>query len=131
MNFLKSLTAVACGLPAMYTASPAVAEMVTSPMALNISAQPLGDALSEFARQSGLQVVFYATVSEGIVAPSVVGKYTADAALKKMLATSGLTYDYVNDHTVAVRPLKLSQSNDRGLSQGSSSAGEESRNLAE
>jgi iron complex outermembrane receptor protein len=73
---------------------------------LNIQPLPLGDALNEFARQTGLQVVLFADVGAGITTPGVSGNYTADDALAKLLAGTGLTYEYINERTIAVRATK-------------------------
>ena len=38
-------------------------------VALDISSQPIGDALNEFAHQAGLQVVFYTEIGKGLTSP--------------------------------------------------------------
>jgi iron complex outermembrane recepter protein len=90
-----------------FVATFAIAQPQTqSSVALNIEPLPVGDALNELARQTGLQVVLFADVSEGITTPRVRGNYTTDAALEKLLAGTGLRHEYLNDRTIAVRLAK-------------------------
>lgn len=70
---------------------------------LRITAQPLDEALQEFARQSGMQVIFFSALTEGIQSPEVKGKYTVAAALKELLAGSGLSFRVINSRTVEIR----------------------------
>jgi outer membrane receptor protein involved in Fe transport len=72
-------------------------------VALDIKAQPIGDALNEFARQVGLQVVLFADVGAGVTTPRVSGVYAPQEALKLLLAHTGLYFEYVNARTIAVR----------------------------
>jgi iron complex outermembrane recepter protein len=71
-------------------------------IALKIVAQPVGSALDEFGRQSGLHVVRYAEIGQGLECPGVVGTYTADEALTKILLHTGLRYEFLDDQTVAI-----------------------------
>lgn len=69
---------------------------------LEIDRQPIGDALNELARQSGLQIVLYSDLADGLSAPSLVGNYTVRSALDALLHGTPLKYEFVNDRTVAV-----------------------------
>lgn len=73
---------------------------------LSIDALPMDEALNEFARQSGLQIVLQTEEVRGLRAPKLEGTLTARDALRKLLADSGLAYEYLNEHTVAVRTAK-------------------------
>ncbi len=75
----------------------------TDKLVLNIAAQPVGDALNELARQTGLQVVLYSDVGEGVRAPAVIGTYTAEAALQRLLANSNLRYKFLDSRTVTIQ----------------------------
>lgn len=86
----------------MLAAGMAVAAEPSS-VALDIPAQPIGDALNDFARQSGLQVVMRPEDGEAITAARVVGSYTPEEGLKRLLANTGLSYKYLNERTVAVK----------------------------
>lgn len=57
-----------------------------------IAAQDLGDALRQFARQSGRDVVFDPALTRGKTSKAVQGALNAEAALKAMLEGSGLVY---------------------------------------
>lgn len=62
-----------------------------APIALNIPAQPLGQALNELARQANLQMTFAAGLVAGKQAPAVSGSLTVQQALQRLLTGSGLT----------------------------------------
>ncbi len=68
----------------------------------NIAAQPLSQALREYAQQSGDQIVFYSEIGKGHAAPAVAGSYTRQEALLRLLENSGLKYRRVNAKTVAI-----------------------------
>jgi iron complex outermembrane receptor protein len=68
----------------------------------NIAAQPLSQALREYAQQSGDQVVFYSEIGRGLDAPALSGSYTRQEALQRLLENSGLKYRRVNAKTVAI-----------------------------
>lgn len=68
----------------------------------NIAAQPLSQALREYAQQSGDQVVFYSEIGKGRAAPAVAGSYTRQEALRRLLENTGLKYRRVNAKTIAI-----------------------------
>ena len=70
---------------------------------LRITAQPLDEALQEFSRQSGMQVIYFSGLTDGIQSPGVNGKYTVTAALQALLVGSGLTFHVINARTVQIR----------------------------
>jgi iron complex outermembrane recepter protein len=80
------------------TASAAPAQKIT----FNIKAQPLEDALNEFARQTGYQVLFQSGVADKQAAPAVEGTLTPEAALQVILSNSTLRYKFVNPRTVTI-----------------------------
>lgn len=69
---------------------------------LDIQAQDLPTALKSFAEQSGLQVVFFAVVTDGEQTRGVNGAYTADAALAELLSGTGLEYSSLEEDTYAI-----------------------------
>jgi iron complex outermembrane receptor protein len=73
-------------------------------IALDIKHQALGDALNELARQSGLQIVLYSEVGEGVSAPTLLGNFTPTSALEQMLSGTQLDYEFINDRTVVIEP---------------------------
>lgn len=82
------------------TAGPALAQTATDPAAsargsvarfdVSLQAQPLAQALNELARQAGIQVIFPPALVAGKSAPAVSGRMTAQQALDRLLAGSGL-----------------------------------------
>ncbi len=72
----------------------------------DVPAQPLNKALNAFARQSDLRIVFYTDVAEGVTSPAINGTLTPEHALKKLLANSNLTYEFVNERTISIRMLE-------------------------
>lgn len=96
-----------CGLPACALAGFAVpvwADDSSTQYTLEIEQQPIVAALTEFSRQTGLQVGYLPETPEeenAIVAP-LKGQYTVESALKEMLKPSGLGFERVNERTVSV-----------------------------
>lgn len=70
---------------------------------LVIASRPLDEALQEFSKQSGIQVVFFSRLTQGIRAPALDGRYTMTAALGALLAGSKLTFRVINSRTVEIR----------------------------
>ena len=68
---------------------------------LAIERQSLRDALNEWAKQTGFQLV--SELSGEFVAPSVTGMLTPQAALDQLLAGTPLTYEWLTDRVVAIR----------------------------
>ena len=67
-----------------------------------IPAQSLTDALVLFSRQSGVQVSAAASVTRDVLSSSVSGTMTAEAALRRLLAGSGISYRFIDDTSVAL-----------------------------
>ena len=72
-----------------------------APVALNLPAQPLADALQKLGQASGLQVVYEPAAIAGKTAPSVSGQMEPNVALQRLLAGSGLVGS-VQGSTVSV-----------------------------
>jgi len=85
---------------------------------VELAAQPLSEALKSLADQTGLQVVFFSEVTDGVHSVALNGEFTSDAALDELLADSGLSYEYINDKAVTIRPV--SEDHDLGKSQPAS-----------
>lgn len=106
---MKTLKAIRLAVLAMGFIGAVPAQSAQEPVrvALEIGAQPLIDALNEFARQAGLQLLLDADrAAEGMTAPRLSGSYTVDAALKILLEHSNLRYEFLSDRVVTVRPAK-------------------------
>jgi len=73
---------------------------------VNIPAQSVGDALNQFAEQSGLQVVLYADDADGVETKALVGQFGDPAvALAALLASTGLEHEFLNANTVTVKAV--------------------------
>jgi len=88
---------------------------------LKIDRQSLSTALQEFATQSGVQIIFFAKVTDGIEAPTLRGKYTAADAVARLLDHSDLTFQQLNSKTIEVQPKAAT--NDLKKTVGSSIVG--------
>jgi len=72
---------------------------------LNIPSLPLDAALQEFARQSGVQILFFSQITAGLHAPGLTGEHTLQAAMAQLLSGSGLSFRVINAQTVEVRQI--------------------------
>ncbi len=76
-------------------------------IAVDIEPQPLTAALNKWAEQTGMMVMVTAEGrAEKLIAPRVVGRYTAEEALAKLLGRTDFTYQFVSPKTVAVHPAR-------------------------
>ena len=69
-----------------------------------IAPQPLPDAIREFTRQAGVQVRTEAEIP-AVHSPGVVGRFTAQEALRRLIAGTDLTAEVVDDRTLALRAM--------------------------
>ena len=71
---------------------------------IEIQPQPLGTALQELAKQSGIQIIFFSKLTDGHEAPALSGKYTPETALNALLQGTGLTFHQIDSKTIQVEP---------------------------
>jgi iron complex outermembrane recepter protein len=90
----------------LLSALGAVAEQPVTPVSLNIPSQAMEDALNELAQQTGLQLLFQSRVALEQKAPAVIGTLTPQEGLERLLANSGLRYEFINANTVTIRATK-------------------------
>ncbi|NHQ84669.1 TonB-dependent receptor [Iodobacter sp. HSC-16F04] len=69
----------------------------------NISAQPLSNALSELARQSGMVLLVDARLTAGRQGPALKGSYSLRDALRQLLSGSGLRAEVNSDGTIVLK----------------------------
>lgn len=72
-------------------------------IAFSIPAQALSDALASFGRQSGMQVSIDGETARGVVSPGVSGTMTAEQALTRLLAGTGITYRLTGGNTALLQ----------------------------
>src|SRR5512134_3018513 len=68
----------------------------------DIAAQPLAQALSEFAAQTGLQVVYVSGIVATRSSKRAPRGLPAAEALQRLLAGSGLSFEFLNERTVRI-----------------------------
>ncbi len=68
----------------------------------DIAAQPLTQALSEFADQTGLQLVYVSEIAAKQASNGAPEGLTAPDALRHLLAGTGLHFEFLNDRTVRI-----------------------------
>jgi iron complex outermembrane recepter protein len=88
------LAALICSYPAW-----------SDPTAFSIPAGEAAVELKDFARQSGLQLLFDFTAVKAIRTRAISGQYEPEVALTEMLRDSGLGFERVNAQTIAIRPI--------------------------
>lgn len=69
------------------------------PLALDLPAQPLDQALQALSRQSGAQIIFPTELAAGRRAPALQGTLTVRQALDRLVAGSGLVVKAQDEHT--------------------------------
>src|SRR5450631_2195591 len=83
---------------------PAALAQVAPPAALvaDIPAQPLGDALAVFAKQTGLQLVYVSGVVDGQRSRAVRAGLMPEAALSRLLRGTGLKFEYLTPRSIRI-----------------------------
>lgn len=85
-------------LPALLFAGSAHAE----PVSFDIPRQKLISALTEYAQQTGLQLLYSAELAENQTSNPVHGRLTEQEALQALLKGSGIRYRYVDDNVITL-----------------------------
>ena len=68
-----------------------------------IAAQTLGTALQEFAAQANIQLLFSESDVAGMRTGGLKGSFTKDQALERLLAGSGLAFEFLKADAVIIR----------------------------
>ncbi len=108
MTRLQGVLISAClGLLAWGALAAAANGKVT---ALNIEAQSVRTALQQFGAQTGLQVSMRLSgkAADDVKVSALSGNYTAEEGLRRLLSNTGLTFEFVNERMVAIRPMEKS-----------------------
>ncbi len=102
--FSPALTLALTGLllSAPIQAEPTEASTIT----FNIPQQKLIPALTKFAEQTGVQLLYSAELAERLSAHAVNGRYTTQQALAVLLAGSGINYKYVDKNIITLEAQK-------------------------
>ncbi|MDX3911396.1 MAG: TonB-dependent receptor [Sphingobium sp.] len=97
----NSLRMAGCVAAAVVVAS-AVPATAAEPVKFRIPAQSMQTALTLFAKQSGVQVLFPYDQVAGLQAQAVTGKMTPDAAVSRLILGSGLKVRMSNSSVIAL-----------------------------
>lgn len=112
---LSACAVVAFGAPPQVVAplagGPARPEDTeTRTLVLDIKPQPVGEALTDWAQQTGLQVIVpMGPQTDRLLAVRIKGRFTARSALEQVLANTELTYEFINARTVVIRERRLDE----------------------
>jgi iron complex outermembrane recepter protein len=68
-------------------------------IAFDITAQPLGSALNQFALQSGVEILFLPRLTQGLRSRELRATASVDQALETLLTDSGLGYRRINTNS--------------------------------
>jgi outer membrane receptor protein involved in Fe transport len=101
-------TSVLLGYLGCVTGGPAIGQAGTAASdaqarTYHIPAQTLGTALQEFAAQAGLQLLFSESDVAGMRTGGLQGSFTKDQALERLLAGSGLAFEFPKADAVIIR----------------------------
>jgi len=99
---------LSCTVAYGQSSSPASTEPAT--LAVNIERQTVREALRAFGEQTGIQVLFRSegVTTKGVISQGVVGQFSAQEVLARLLANTGLKYEFVNAHTVRISSANAS-----------------------
>ena len=91
---------------------PAMAEqkeanLMNVSQTFNIEAGVLEDALDNYSEVTGIKTVYLNELVEGKKSPGVQGIYSPEAAVKKILKDTGLTYQVTAENTVVLKKNKM------------------------
>jgi outer membrane receptor protein involved in Fe transport len=99
-------TSVLLGLGALgggaALSQPATPASDTQTRTYHINAQPLGTALQEFAAQAGVQLLFSEADVAGRRTGGLQGSFSSSQALERLLAGSGLTFEFPKPDAVII-----------------------------
>ena len=71
-------------------------------LVLNIRSQSLGTALTTFADQAGIRLLFPSNLVAGRTSPGLSGRFTREQALSRLLEGSGLAFAFTDAGTVTI-----------------------------
>lgn len=85
----------------VHAPAPLLADTTTR-LRFSIPARALGDALSEFSRQSGMRVELERESAAGLRSQTLSGQYTSSEALRRLLAGTGLSARFLEGEAAVV-----------------------------
>ncbi len=103
---LMSCSALALLFGPLHAGAATTAEqtqMQARQVQLDLPAQPLDQALTTFADQAGLHLLYTTGDVAGQVSPALQGNYSVEQALQQLLAGSGMSWQFSEARTVTLR----------------------------
>lgn len=70
-----------------------------------IAPQSLSAALDEFATRTKLQVVYRSNVATSVTTKGAAANLSPEETLEQLLQGTGLRYEFINERTIAIRPV--------------------------
>lgn len=95
--------ATAFGCVSAPIALPAMAAEQAASVAFSIPAQALDSALTQFADQAGLRILFTSDDVAGLRSAGLEGRYPVAEALSRLLQGSGYGFQFVDEKTLTLR----------------------------
>lgn len=89
-------------------ATPVMTLAQDAAVPVNITAQPLDQAVTRLAEQTGLNIGGDTSLLEGRTASPLSGDYTPEEALQNLLQGTGVTYERTGENAVMLKPLAQS-----------------------
>jgi len=99
---LALLASGACSLPALAAEPARASSPRMGDYRFSIGQQPLVSAINAFSQVTGWQVGFSAELAEGVASPGVQGALPPDAALKRLLQGTGLSFRKIGNANVVL-----------------------------
>ena len=98
------LRALSICVPVALVDAPAASAEAVAPVTLaaDIPAQPLAQALGEFARHTGLQLVYVSSVVRNKKSHAVSAGLSVNEALTRLLKGTGLRFEYLTQETIDI-----------------------------
>ena len=100
----KISTIVGC-VVVMGLVAPEARAQAQTPVLFNLEAQDLDRALTAVGLLTGRDIIIAADVARGKRAGPLIGRLTADEAIKRLLAGSGLIAEYRPDAVLVTLPV--------------------------
>jgi iron complex outermembrane recepter protein len=89
----------------------------------HIPAQSLGAALQSLAREHSFQLVYVSEEVDVLRTQGAVGEFTPEEALTQLLSGTGLTFKYLDGHTVTIVPMTAGRMHRSSAISGGSTGG--------
>ena len=81
-----------------------MADPAESKLSVHVPAQALESALQTYSRESGFHIVYISEDVHSRRSAGAIGKLTVDEALTRILSGTGLTYRFLDAHTISIMP---------------------------